>query len=125
MSRTPKASGEAASEAAKEVGQRYTDLVRYMGNGNKGQQWMFTPDVIEGGLDKVAMEDKILERVKELILSHQDALAAEFGKDLIRNSADKLDWEQNVLPNLFNALDGNNSNGEKIVKIYDFSNISG
>lgn len=123
MSRTPKATGEAAQEAAKEVGQPYTDQVRYMRNGNKGHQWMFTPDVIEGGLTKAAMEDKIIGKIEELIDKHASELASEFEIRNITKEPGKGQWaaRRDVL---FDALNGDGPDGQKFVAVYDYANIA-
>lgn len=58
---------EVVEDSAEEVGQLYTDLLRYMQDGNTGQQMVFTPDVMEAGLSKAEMEDKIIDHIKELV----------------------------------------------------------
>ncbi|MCP5209164.1 MAG: hypothetical protein H7A01_18395 [Hahellaceae bacterium] len=125
MSKTPKSGGEAAEEAAQEVGQLYTDLLRYMKEGNTGQQWMFTPDVIESGLTKGDMENKIIDKIDELIDDHEGALALEFGIENLDELpiAEKIAWDNRVTK-LKEDMRGSGSDGQKFVQIYDFGNIS-
>ena len=125
MSKTPKKTGEAAEVAAKEVGQLYTDLLRYMKDGNAGQQWNFTPDVIEDGLTKELMEKKMIEHIEGLIDKEETALALEFGIDL---DSDKIseealkDWDDKIIE-LKKALNGEGPDGQKFVQIYAYDNI--
>lgn len=126
MSFTPKKSTEAAEEAAEEVGQLYTDIVRYMQNNNSGIQWNFTPDVIEDGVTKELMEDKIISKIEELVDNNNVSLAKEFNVDL--NDPDLSreafnQWKNKVIE-LKKALKGQGSDGQKFVQIYGFENIN-
>ena len=125
ISKTPKKTGEAAEAAAEEVGQLYTDLLRYMRDDNTGQQWMFTPDVIEDGVTKADMEDKIIKHIEELIDNQEVSLAREFDIDL--NDPDLSDitlneWDAKFA-NLKNAIKGQGNDGQKFVNIYGYKNI--
>lgn len=114
---------EVVEDSAEEVGQLYTDLLRYMQDGNTGQQMVFTPDVMEAGLSKAEMEDKIIAHIKELVGKKEVDMAREFGLDIIpdnNNLTDIEDWIE-MRKSLFKALDG--ANGDKFVKIYEYKNI--
>lgn len=114
---------EVVEDSAEEVGQLYTDLLRYMQDGNTGQQMVFTPDVIEAGLTKAEMEDKIINHIKELVVKNEKEMAREFNLDIIPNNANLADikiWTDKKRK-LFAGLDG--TNGEKFVQIYEYKNI--
>lgn len=128
MPRTVKSTNKETKVVTKsyEIGQLFTDLVRYMDNGNKGRQMMFTPDVIEPGLTPAAMEDKILKHIDKLIDDNNVNLAREFGINLndkkLSNKV-KKEWRDKIIE-LKQSLKGLDANAQKFVSVYPYNNIT-
>ncbi len=93
---------------------------------NTGQQWMFTPDVIEAGVSKADMEDKIIKHIEELVDKEKMALAKEFGVNLSDKNLPEIErfkWDRK-LDDLKKSIKGQGSDGHKFVHIYDYENIT-
>jgi hypothetical protein len=129
--------GAVATEAAEQTGQLYTDLLRYIKDGNAGRQYVFTPDVISlpdsvttdaaraahrtNPANIAAAEDEIIEYIKELVKKNENELAGEYNLNL-KNDAHLEEWNDKV-EELFEAMDGNGPDQQKFVRIFGYENI--
>ncbi|MFS1439116.1 hypothetical protein [Shewanella sp. 10N.286.48.A6] len=136
MGTSPQKSTDGIKAVAKDTQQLYTDLLRYIKNGNSGRFYLYTPDVISVGenLDDVAkvklrQDPELIKQTEDEIIEHMQMLftknEARFAKDLgfkLKDKASREAWEgKKVL--LYEAMEGDGPDGVKFVQIYPFENI--
>ncbi|WNZ54646.1 hypothetical protein QT397_17355 [Microbulbifer sp. MKSA007] len=71
----------------------------------------------------MGVQNLLCKHIKGLIVKHQDNLAMDFDNLDLTDKLDRGQCTNEVLPELYDALDGKGPDGQRFVEIFEYKNI--